>query len=57
MNNCNIFLIFAQNIDRGYTLETVLTSTHDQCFRTKKENKCILLFYIKVGCKGVYTSG
>ena len=27
MKNCDIFLIFAQNIDRGYT-ETVLTSTH-----------------------------
>ena len=22
MKNCDIFLIFAQNIDRGYTLET-----------------------------------
>ena len=31
------FLIFAQNIDCGYTLETdaVLTSTHDLCFLGK----------------------
>ena len=37
MKNCNIFLIFAQNMDLGYTLESpqteaVLTSTHDLCF-------------------------
>ena len=30
LNNCYTFLIFAQNIDCGYTL-----STHDLCFRTK----------------------
>ena len=30
--NCDMFLIFAQNIDHGYT---VLTSTHDLCFRAK----------------------
>ena len=39
MKNCNIFQIFAQNIDRGYTLEplseAVLTSTHNLCFRAK----------------------
>ena len=28
------FLIFAQNIDCGYT-EAVLTSTHNLCFRAK----------------------
>ena len=31
----DIFLIFAQNIDRGYTLEPPLTSTHDLCFGAK----------------------
>ena len=35
----HIFLIFAQNIDCGYTLEphvkAVLTSTHNLCFRAK----------------------
>ena len=30
----SIFLIFAQNIDRGYT-EAVLTCTHNLCFRAK----------------------
>ena len=41
MKNCYIFLIFAQNIDRGYTLETeaVLTSTHNLCFRAKIRKK------------------
>ena len=28
----DIFLIFAQNIDCGYTLEAVLTSIHNLCF-------------------------
>ena len=32
--NCDIFLIFAQNIDCGYT-EAVLTSTPNLCFRAK----------------------
>ena len=57
MKNCVIFLIFAQNIDRGYT-EAVLTSTHDLCFRVKirkNVHPCKpQLFFIKVGCKGVY---
>ena len=30
-----IFLIFAQNIDFGYTLEPPLTSTHNLCFGAK----------------------
>ena len=40
MKNCDIFLIFAQNIDRGYTFlnEAVLTSTHNICFGQKYEN-------------------
>ena len=28
----DMFLIFAQNIDCGYTLEPPLTSTHNLCF-------------------------
>ena len=39
MKNCDFFLIFAQNIDCGYMLESpqvgVLTSTHNICFRAK----------------------
>ena len=31
----DIFLIFAQNIDCGYTAEAVLTSTHNLCFGAK----------------------
>ena len=30
-----IFLISAQNIDCGYSLEAVLTSTHNLCFEQK----------------------
>ena len=43
----DIFLIFAQNIDCGYTLrpprEAVLTSTHNLCFRAKIRKICIPL--------------
>ena len=36
LNTLDIFLIFAQNIDCGYTLEPHrLTSTHILCFRAK----------------------
>ena len=38
----NIFLIFARNIDCGYTLEP-LTSTHNLCFRAKIRKLCIPL--------------
>ena len=38
-----VFFFFAQNIDRGYTLEplteAVLTSTHNLCFRAKIRKK------------------
>ena len=48
MKDCDMFLIFAQNIDRGYNF----------CFRAKirkNEYHCKPQFnYIKVGCKGVY---
>ena len=51
----DIFFIFAQNIDCGYT-EAVLTSTHNLCFRAKirKIGKPLHtpVFYIKVGFKG-----
>ena len=66
MKNCDIVLIFAKNIDRGYTLEppplieAVLTSTHDLCFSAKirkNEYRCKPQFYyIKVGCKGVFST-
>ena len=60
MKNYNIFLIFAQNIDCGYTLEppheAVLTSTHNLCFRAKIRNNeypCKpQVHYIKVGVRG-----
>ena len=46
MNNCDIFLIFALNIDRRYTLEavlTVLTSNNNLCFGSKIRQICIHL--------------
>ena len=39
----DIFLIFAQNIGCGYTLEAVLTSTHNLCFEAKIRKICIPL--------------
>ena len=60
MKNCDIFLIFVQNIDRGYTLEPpqALMSTHNLCFRAKVRKNVYpskpLFYYIKVGCKGVF---
>ena len=54
MKNYDIFLIFAQNIDCGYSLEpprvieAVLTSTHNLCFRAKirkNEYPCKPQFY------------
>ena len=57
MKKCEIFLNFAQNIDRWYT-EAVLTSTHDLCFRAKVRKNVYpckpQFYYIKVGCKGVF---
>ena len=56
IKNCGIFLIFAPNIDCGYTL----ASTHNLCFGAnirKKVYPCKLQFYyIKVGCKGVFVT-
>ena len=58
MTKCDIFQIFAKNIDFGYRSEAVLTSTHNLCFRAKIRKivyPCKYQFYyIKVGCKGVY---
>ena len=57
MKNCDVFLIFAQNSDCGYTLEAVLTSIHNLCFRAKVRKNVYpckpQFYYIKVGCKGV----
>ena len=54
MKNYNIFLIFAQNIDCGYTLEPASMSTHNLCFRAKRRKNvypCTPQFrYIKMGC-------
>ena len=45
MKKCNIFLIFAQNIDR----EAILTSTHDICFRAQIRKKGICICRIHYG--------
>ena len=56
--NCNIFLIFAQNIE--CLSEAVLTSTHNQCFGAKIRKNVYpckpQFYYIKVGCKGVFVT-
>ena len=56
-----ISFIFAQNIDREYTLEPPLTSTHDLCFRAKIRKNNVYpgtpkLHYIKMGFKGVIST-
>ena len=54
----DICLIFAQNIDCGYSLEP--TSTHNLCFGAKIRKNVYpckpQLYYIKVGCKGVFVT-
>ena len=58
-NIFDIFLVFAQNIDYGYTLEeAVLTSTHNLCFGSKIRKKCIplytpVLLHKKSGVQGI----
>ena len=50
----NIFLIFAQNIDCGYTLEPpqyVLEQKYEKVYPCKPQ-----FYYIKVGCKGVFVT-
>ena len=66
LKSFHIFLIFAQNIDCGYTLEppqrggaeAVLTCIHNLCFGAKIRKIGIPqhtpVFYIKVGFKGVF---
>ena len=51
MKNYDIFLIFAQNIDCGYTLEppqfrtaAVLTCSRNLCFREQETNAYIPLY-------------
>ena len=57
--NFDIFLIFAQNIDCGYT-EAVLTSTHNVCFGSNMRKNIYpgksQFFFIKVGFTAVYIS-
>ena len=53
--NFDIFLIFAQNIDCGYTLEPPTIYVLEQKKKEKQVYSCIPQFYyIKVGFKGVY---
>ena len=58
MKNCNIFLIFAQNIDCGYTLEPPQYEYPQSRFWSKNKKKVYpckpQFYYIKVGCKGVF---
>ena len=68
MKNGKVFLIFAQIIDCGYTLEplwfclneAVLTSTHNLYFRIKIRKNVYpcksQFYYIKVGCKWAYNT-
>ena len=63
MKIVDIFLIFAQNIDRGYTLEPPHRGGSNEYPQSmfKSKNKKIMsckpqFYYIKVGCKGVYIS-
>ena len=52
MKNCEIFLVFAQNIDCGYSLEP------PQFFKAKKRKNVYpckpQFYYQKVGCKWVF---
>ena len=63
MKNCDVFLIFAQNIDCGYTLEPPQRGGSNEypqsMFWSKNKKKNVYpskphFFYIKVGCKGVF---
>ena len=51
MKNYNIFLIFAQNIDCGYTLEPMRAKIRKNVYPCTPQ-----FYYIKVGCKGVFLS-
>ena len=65
MKNCDIFLVFAQNIDCGYTLEPPESGGSNEYPQSMfwSKNKKIMFtpqpckpqfYYIKVGCKGVF---
>ena len=62
MKIVDIFLIYAQNIDCGYTLEPPRGGSNEypqSMFRSKNKKKYVYpskphFFYIKVGCKGVF---
>ena len=64
MNFFNIFLIFAQNIDYGYTLEPPQRGgsiEYPQSMFKSKIRKNVYpckpqFYYIKVGCKGVFVT-
>ena len=65
MKNCDNFLIFAKNKDRGYTLEPPnrggINEYPQSMFKSKNkktnEYPCKPQFYyINVGCKGVFIS-
>ena len=64
MKNCNIFLIFAQTIDFGYTLEPPHwggSNEYPQSMFWSKNKKKVCpckphFYFIKVGCKGVFVT-
>ena len=64
MKKCGIFLIFAQNIDCGYTLEPPQlggSNEYPQSMFLSKNKKNVYpckpqFYYIKVGCKGVFVT-
>ena len=64
MKNCDVFLIFAQNIDCGYTLEPPHcggSNEYPQSMFWRKNKKKVYsckpqFYYIKVGCKGVFVT-
>ena len=61
MKNCDVFHIFAQNMDRWYTSEAVLTNTHNLCFRAKIRNIVYAckpqVYYIAWGVRGIHLHG
>ena len=66
MKFSDIFLIFAQNIDCGYTLEPPQrggSNEYPQSMFWSKNKKEMYspckpqFYYIKVGCKGVFITG
>ena len=55
IKNFDISHISAQNIDCGYSLEAILTSTHNLCLSRNKKNNVYpckpQFYYIKVGLR------